>query len=138
MGQINLNPEIHMKKHLIIALCTVAALAFVPVTHAGSKERAAIGGFVGGLIVGHALSKHAPAPVYHETVIYDRHHRSAHGHWETDRVKIWVPGHWTVRVDRCGTRVRHYVAGRYEWRTERVWVAYAPSHRGHGRIAYRR
>lgn len=138
-----------MKKHLIITLCTVAALAFVPITHAGSKERAAIGGFVGGLIVGHALSKHAPAPDCRETVQYDRHHRSSYGHynrhqraspghWETSRVKIWVPGHWSVRVDRCGTRVRHFVAGRYGWRTERMWVAYAPAHRGHGRIAYGR
>lgn len=127
-----------MKKHLIVALCAVAALTFVPVTHAGSKERAAIGGFVGGLIVGHALSKHSPPPVYHETVSYDRHHRSARGHWEINRVKVWVPAHWSVRIDRYGTRVRHYVAGRYEWRTERVWVAYAPSHRGHGRIAYGR
>ncbi|MCW5549447.1 MAG: hypothetical protein KIT44_10845 [Opitutaceae bacterium] len=127
-----------MKKPLIIALCAVAALAFVPVTHAGSKERAVIGGFVGGLIVGHTLGKHAPAPICHETVSYHPHRRPAHGHWETNRVKVWVPGHWTVRIDRCGTRVRHYVAGRYEWRTERVWVAYAPSHRSHGRIAYAR
>lgn len=128
-----------MKKPLIIALCTAAALAFVPVTHAGSKERAAIGGFVGGLIVGHALGKHAPAPVIRETVVYDHHPRHAPaGYWQENRVKVWVPGHWTVRVDRCGTRVRHYVAGRYEWRTERVWVAYAPAHRSHGRIAYAR
>ncbi len=132
-----------MKMPVIIALCITAALALAPAAHAGKKERAAIGGFIGGLIVGHALNQHQYSHPVHETVVvYDHHPRHAPaGYWQENRVKVWVPGYWASRIDRCGTRDRYYISGRHEWRIERVWVAYAqPSRYEHpsGRFAYAR
>jgi hypothetical protein len=131
-----------MKKIAAITLLTVGAVALAPVSaHAGSKERAAIGGFIGGLILGHAISEShrsscppAPAPV----VVYDSRRDDCDGYWTENRVKVWVPGHWVVRDD-CGRRTRIYVAGRHEWRTERVWVATTRGgHHHHNRYAYAR
>lgn len=131
-----------MKKPVIIALCIATVLALAPAAHAGKKERAVIGGFIGGLIVGHALTKHQLSHPVHETVVvYDHPRHDRGGYWQENRVRVWVPGHWAVRIDRCGTRVRYYVSGRYEWRAERVWVAYTqPSRyeRHPGRIVYGR
>lgn len=60
-----------------------------------------------------------------------KHHRS--GHWETKRVRVWVPGYWDVEISRCGDRVKVWRRGHYEWRKERVWVAYRDRDRRHGR-----
>ncbi len=127
-----------MKKIPIIALCTAALLALAPATaQAGSKERALIGGFLGGLIVGLTTNQPDCPPVY-ETVARPgpAHRHGSSGYWQENRVRVWVPGHWAVRIDRCGTRVRHYVAGHHEWRTERIWVATAHPRHSH-RHAYR-
>lgn len=68
-------------------------------------------------------------------------HGSPSGHWQEVRRQVWIPGatervweepRYEYRTDSCGRVVRVLVrpagwrvvecAGRYEWRTERVWV----------------
>lgn len=121
-----------MNKLATITLLTAAALAATPnPAYAGSKEKALIGGLIGGLIIGHAIaeSHNSTCPPEPGTVVvYDSRDRDC-GYWKEVRVKVWVPGHWVVRHER-GCRTRYYVAGRHEWRVERVWVADA---RGHSR-----
>ena len=87
---------------------------------------AAIGGFIGGVIVGsHSRDVEylPPAPRSHfgvSVVVDSRHGRS--GHWEYVSMRTWVPGRWLVRFDDCGRRVRTFERGHYEVRRERVWV----------------
>src|SRR6478609_374004 len=62
-----------------------------------------------------------PAPVY-----------VADGYWATASVNVWVPAVWVVERDYYGRNCRRYVAGHYECRNERHWVAYnRPVYRGH-------
>jgi hypothetical protein len=133
-----------MNKLANIALCTAAILSLAPSpAMAGSKERAAIGGFIGGLIIGHAItdsyrSTCPPEPGF--VVVHDGCRSTCCGYWKETRIKVWVPGYWDTRYHH-GTRVRFYVAGRHEWRVNRVWIADSRGHR-HGtrdhRYAYNR
>lgn len=123
-----------MNKLATVTLLTAAALAATPSpAHAGSKEKALIGGFIGGLIVGHAIAESHNStcpPEPGAVVVYDSRDRDC-GYWKEVRVKVWVPGHWVVRHER-GCHTRYFVAGRHEWRAERVWVADRGSdHRRH-------
>lgn len=114
-----------MNKLAAISLLTAGALSLAPSpAYAGSRERALIGGFIGGLIIGHAIneSHHSTCPPEAGTVVvYDSRDHN-YGYWKDVSVKVWVPGYWVTRHDR-GHRTRYYVAGRHEWRTERIWVA---------------
>ncbi|MGJ8652963.1 MAG: hypothetical protein ACSHX8_06785 [Opitutaceae bacterium] len=38
-------------------------------------------------------------------------------------VKVWIPGCWKTKYDRCGRRVQYQERGHYEYRKERVWVS---------------
>lgn len=142
-------------------LAAAAVLAFVPKqAHAGDKEIALIGGFIGGLVVGSALHDQGSAYVGYETTTvgydrnpgygydrgddrrYDRGYGRRHdrdydrrpaGHWEVRSVRVWVPAHWETRYD-YGRRVQFFVPGYYEVRRERVWVA----HRGGYNRGYER
>lgn len=113
-----------------LLLAAVATLALVPKqAHAGDKELALIGGFLGGLIVGAALDDHR-VDSHHDTVIvrhdYDRghsRHDRARGYWDHRTVRVWVPACWEVHHE-YGRRVKIYIPGHYEVRRERVWVAY--------------
>lgn len=118
-----------------LLLAATAVLALAPKqAQAGDKELALIGGFIGGLIVGAALDDghdryaHEPVVVSHEYYGRDygrdhyRHDRPR-GHWEFQKVRVWVPGYWQTSYD-CGRRVRVYVPGHYDVRRERVWVAH--------------
>jgi hypothetical protein len=122
----------------LVLTTLVAALSGVfaaPTTaRAGDGEVvAAIGGFIGGVIVGSTIDRdhdhrHDRGGAVHVEVRTGRHghgHGHRHGYWDTTRVRVWVPGRWVVTYDRCGERVRYFERGRYEWRRERVWV---PTH----------
>lgn len=101
----------------------------------GDKAVAAMGGFIGGLIVGSAINDspsvvvaHRPSPQVRVVVSHGHRHDRRHGHWEWVTVREWVPGHWAY-VDRGRGRDRGHrvwVAGHYDYRRDRVWVA----HRG--------
>ena len=110
----------------ITALTLAAATAFAFTAKpavAGDKELAVVGGLIGGLIIASALSDHYD----HDSGVvvasgYDRGHRD--GYWKMVEVRTWVPGYWLVERSRHGHSHRHYIEGRYECRTDRVWVAY--------------
>jgi hypothetical protein len=114
-----------MNKLTAITLLTAGAIAFAPSpVYAGSKEKALIGGFIGGLILGHAIAESHEStcpPERGTVVVYDSRDRDC-GYWKEVRVKVWVPGYWVNTHDR-GHRSRYFVAGRHEWRINRVWVA---------------
>lgn len=130
-----------MKNKILTLTATLATLAALAAParagDRGDKVAAAIGGFIGGVIVGSHLDRHdhRPAPVIISTpppcepeviVVHDR----PQGHWEMVGTRVWVPGRWVTGVDSCGRRVRTQTAGYYENRTQRVWVE---SRHGHGR-----
>jgi len=126
-----------MKTIAFVSLLSVTALAFTPApAKAGSEGVAALGGFIGGLIVGHALSDHRAGPPSTEVFVTHRHgdrydsrydggRHERHGYWDSVRVKVWVPGYWTTCYER-GRRISYHTPGRYEWRIERVWVPTPP------------
>ena len=108
----------------ITALTLAAATAFAFTAKpavAGDKELAVIGGLVGGLIIASALNDHN----HDRTVVVSAGYRPgrAEGYWKTVEVRTWVPGYW-VSERRHGRIHRYFVAGHYECRTDRVWVAY--------------
>jgi hypothetical protein len=121
-----------------LTLAAATAFAFTPKpASADHGDGAAIfGAIVGGAIIGAAIASanndHAPvyvssgscpppAPVY-----------VADGYWATASVNVWVPAVWVVERDYYGRNCRRYVAGHYECRNERHWVAYnRPVYRGH-------
>jgi len=119
-----------MNKLVIASL--VAALTGVvgaPKTaHAdGDEVAAAIGGFIGGLIIGSNIDRdhghrggHVDVDVGFEVSSGRHYHR--HGYWEIRTVRVWVPGRWVVSYDRCGNRHRYFERGHHEHRRERVWV----------------
>lgn len=118
-----------MKKTIALSLIALTALALAPnpalASRDGDKAAAAIGGFIGGIIVGSAINDHDRYPDHGGTrVIVDRgYDRFDRGYWKEVRIRSWVPGYWTTDY-RHGRRVRIYVEGHYEFRTDRVWVSY--------------
>ncbi|HRE81023.1 MAG TPA: hypothetical protein PLN52_08240 [Opitutaceae bacterium] len=129
-----------MKNKLITLTATLATLAALAAPakagDRGDKVAAALGGFIGGVIVGANLDRHdhrstrvvvtSPPPCAPEVVVV---HNRPHGHWETVTTRVWVPARWVVSYDSCGRRIRTQVGGCYEDRSQRVWV---DSHHGHG------
>lgn len=127
-----------MKKFTVIALIAAAALALTPkpAVAGGDKAIAAIGGFIGGVIVGSAMERDHHAPYAREyshsrVIIDDRRDRCDDGYWRDVRVRMWVPACWSTSYD-CGRRVRVFIPGHYEFRTDRVWVDNGPRGRGYG------
>jgi hypothetical protein len=117
-----------MNKPLLALTASLLSLgALTAPAHAGDrgdKVAAAIGGFIGGVIVGSHLDRNAcPPPGYVD-------HRPPHsgGYWDTVTTRVWVPARWVMTYDSCGRRIRAHVPGYYELRHERVWVE-APRHR---------
>lgn len=105
-----------------LTLAAVTAFAFTakPAV-AGDKELAVVGGLIGGLIIASAINNHHD----NDRVVVTAGYRPGHadGYWKTVQVRTWVPGYW-VSERRHGRSHRYFVAGRYEYRTDRVWVAY--------------
>lgn len=122
-----------MKNQLIaLSLITATALTFAPKpAAAGDKEWAAIGGLIGGVIIGNAISesRHSAYPPDRTTtvIVNDQCDDGPNGYWKIVPVKVWVPGYWVEERRHHsyhhGRRARTYVEGRYEYRPERVWVA---------------
>lgn len=105
---------------LALALATLAAVA-TPKTAKANDAGKILGGFIGGVIVASALNDH-----HHETVIVRDNDRcdEPRGYWRDVSVRVWVPGCWVFERDHCGRSYRRYVEGHYEFRSDRVWVAY--------------
>lgn len=123
-------------KITVLALVAVTAFSLAPKpAQAGDKELAVVGGLIGGLIIGSALSESrhsADYPHRSTTVVVNGHRDSRHGdyddrndggYWKTVSVKVWVPAGWVIER-RPGRDSRHYVHGHYTYRTDRVWVSY--------------
>jgi hypothetical protein len=111
-----------------LALVAVTAFSLAPKpAKAGDKELAVVGGLIGGLIIGSAISDSRHSDHRNTTVIVDhrggRHDRDR-GFWKTISVKVWVPGCWVIERNRYGRDYRRYVDGHYTYRTDRVWVSY--------------
>lgn len=113
---------------LALALVTLFALA-TPKTAKANDAGAAIGGFIGGVIIGSVLADqhHGPDAVVVESGYdYDRGYdrcEEPRGYWRDVCTRVWTPGYWTMERDYCGRPYRRYVEGHYEIRTDRVWVA---------------
>lgn len=137
-------------KTIVLASILLLGLIARPTTvRAGDEALAALGGFIGGVIVGTVINDHDDD----RTVIirgnsgrrdrydrYDRHdrydrndrgHRPS-GHWEYRTVRKWVPGYWTTVHDRCGDRRRVWIEGRHVRTQVRVWISFGDRrHRSH-------
>src|SRR6478609_2708786 len=134
----------------ITALTLAAATAFAftpkPASASNGDGAAIFGAIVGGAILGAAIASAnnncapvyvngaycPPVPVYAPNVycppapVY-----VADGYWTTVPVNVWVAPTWVVTNDYYGRPSRCYVAGHYESRNDRRWVAYN-SHDSHG------
>jgi hypothetical protein len=60
-----------------------------------------------------------PAPVY---VAPGPVYVAPRGYWREAPVNVWIPAHWAVRYDQFGQPMNFWEPGRYEVRTQRVWV----------------
>lgn len=146
-----------MKTKLILPLVALATLAsFTVPAHASSrsdKAALAIGGFIGGVIVGSHLDKNSSRHHGHVThvqscpppVSYGHGHGRGHtrviiqhgpsrpsGYWTNVTERVWIPRERIVSYDDCGRRTIRLVGGYYETYTRRVWIA-----QGHPRYAGR-
>jgi hypothetical protein len=134
-----------MKKLLFASIiAALGAATFASQTaRAGDEEvLAAIGGFIGGVIVGSQANHHAcpppvvadcaPRPEVGVAVTFGSYRQAPRGYWEWVTVRTWVPGRWVVAYDGCGRRVHSFERGRYEHRRERVWVEAGDGHYRHG------
>lgn len=123
-----------MNKTATLSILAASALLFAPKpAAAGDKELAAIGGFIGGLIVGSNINKTSHTHVVVEPACPPSTTVVVHsgGYWENRPVRVWVAPRWVVVYDDCHRPVRRYIAGHYEIRHERVWVAHRGGHDRH-------
>ena len=119
-------------KFTALALAAVTALSLAPKpAMAGDKEVAIIGGFLGGLIVASAINDSHHDGYYergHTAVVVNdyecRDQQRDSGCWKEVSVQVWVPACWIVERSYYGRDCRRYVGGHYEYRTNRVWVAF--------------
>ena len=116
---------------------TIIAALLVGLTaapaHADDEALAAFGGFVVGMITGAVIENnhdhHYDGGIeisYERHGDYGRHqryYRGPRGHWEIQRYRVWIPGHWNLVVNHCGDRVRVWKSGRYTYKSKKVWVA---------------
>jgi hypothetical protein len=126
-----------MKKHIRFALVPLLLISLgAGRVHADDEALAAIGGFFAGVITGAIIDDHNDHDrvrvSVHKNYRDHRYDRHRSGHWETRRVKVWVPGSWEIEITRCGDRVKVWRRGHYEWRRERVCVAYNDRYRDRG------
>jgi hypothetical protein len=89
--------------------------------HDHGNVAAAIGGFIGGLIVGSSVRDHDDVRVERRVIIRDDCDRPS-GYWGWNEFRVWVPGQWSYGFDDCGRRYRYFERGHYEIRRERVWI----------------
>lgn len=123
---------------LVLVAATALSLAPKP-AKAGDKELAVVGGLIGGLIIGSAISDSRHSADYPRTTtvvvndrINDRRDDCDYrddGYWKIVNVREWVPGAWVIERSYYGCEVRRYVSGHYIYRTDRIWVSYDRSDR---------
>ncbi|MBU0678922.1 MAG: hypothetical protein KJ626_12490 [Verrucomicrobia bacterium] len=125
-----------MKKVLIIVLAIVLGLAVRPVeVSAGDEGWAVVAGFIGGAIVGSALSDscaYSGGVVIDPGYAYERPYVQ-HGRYEYRRKRVWVSGCWIYQPRRCGRAVRVWQPGYYTWQNVQVWVPGRGSYRTYAR-----
>jgi hypothetical protein len=141
-----------MKKNTIsILIVAIALTGVVQSAQAGEKERYLLGGLLGGWILNDVTSRPSHSYDRHSSSVQVRfgsecrsprssYHSRPSGRHEYQRVKVWVSGYYDRVVSRCGRVETRWVPGRYETRTEKVWVSYGSSHsqrHGHGRHSSR-
>lgn len=122
------------KSTLLLALTAVTAMTFAPQTalagHREDKVAIAIGGIIGGVLIGKHLERdrqrdHCPPPSSRVIVVQPAPAcppPPPSGYWQETRTQVWVPSQWVESYDDCGRRVRFWQQGHYEWQTSRVWV----------------
>lgn len=112
-----------------LALVVVTALSLAPKpAQAGDKGLAVVGGLIGGLIIGSAISDSRHSAEHRTTTVIVNGRRDddcdeRDGYWKTVEVRVWVPGGWVVERHH-GRTIKRYVNGHYECRNDRVWVSY--------------
>lgn len=111
-----------MKTISALTLIAVVAAFITPNSvHAGEKERAIIGGVLGGIIIGAVLADddiHTRVSVgYH-----NRGHHRSDGYWEWVTVKTWRPGYYERSCDRYGRTRKVWISGHYDYHKKKVWV----------------
>ena len=119
-----MNPQIgrNMKNLTSISLIAASFLILAPKPAvAGNSEIAALGGFIGGLMVGSNFTNYSSCePEYYSAapvVVYD-----AGGYWRTNSIRVWVGPQWVMVVNRYNRPVRRLIEGHYEIRQQRIWV----------------
>ncbi len=124
------------KSTLLLALTAVTAMTFAPQTalagHREDKVAIAIGGIIGGVLIGKHLERNRePRVVQHcepapRVVVVQRAPACPppppSGYWQETRTQVWVPSQWIESCDNYGRRTRTWQQGHYEWQTTRVWV----------------
>ncbi len=118
-----------MKTLILSGLTAFVLVVNAPKAQAGDEAIAAIGGLIGGILIGSAIDNH------HDHYARDRYYdrgprtkvvvRTSHrhgGYWKYTRIKTWVPGHWVREYDDCGNRRKYWVEGHYTYRKKKVWV----------------
>lgn len=122
-----------MKKLISLTIVIATIFGFQSVAQAGDKERALIGGLIGGAIIASALNDNDHHHRHNSSVSvsYSNYGGRDHGHrcgnkcgyYKDVRHKYWVSGHWDVSFDDCGRRNKRYISGHYDYSVKRVWVA---------------
>ncbi|EDY81876.1 hypothetical protein VDG1235_1496 [Verrucomicrobiia bacterium DG1235] len=112
-------------------LAAAAALVMPNKAMAGDKEKAIIGGLIGGIIIGAVIADDDFDT--HVNVGYHaggRHGHHDHGYWEWVSVKTWIPGYYERSCDRYGRTRKVWISGHYTFSKKKVWVdARRSSHR---------
>ncbi len=115
-----------MKKTVIAGIVAGCLVALVPrPVQAGSDEAlAALGGFVGGVILSEAARTPSQRVIHQRTVIHRDVvvDRPARVRYEMRPRKRWVPGCWVYERGPCGGRVRVWDPGHWETVYVRVKV----------------
>lgn len=111
-----------MKIISTLTLIAVAAGFVAPNTaFAGDKERALLGGLIGGIIIGAAISDDDC-----DTQVNVGYHAGGHyqnsGYWEWVSVKTWVPGYYERSCDRYGRTRKVWISGYHTYTKQKVWV----------------
>jgi hypothetical protein len=116
-----------MKTLILSGLTAFVLVINAPKAQAGDEAIAAIGGLIGGILIGSAIDDHHYASDGHyrrnhgpSVVIQTNHGRR--GHWKYVRVRTWAPGHWVRDYDDCGNGRKYWVQGHYTHRKNKVWV----------------
>lgn len=122
------------KSSLPFALVAITAMILTPQTaragHREDKIFAAVGGLIGGVIIGKNIERNRQPTYHHQPesrVIVVQSHSTCppppRGYWQETRTKVWVASCWTETRNEWGHRVKVWQPGHYTYQTTRVWVS---------------